>query len=106
MWVTAAGEKTKIRDMTDSHLLNTIRFVIRRAHAENQAIIDAGPPCFGGEMAEYYADLDYATALERTPIESAEAYCGVAFNVDFEELTTEADFRALGWEAYANEDAG
>jgi hypothetical protein len=56
--------------MTDRHLLNTIRFLERRAEEERQAIIEAPIP-FQGEMAQYYAEGD---AL-RAALSSPEHFC-------------------------------
>lgn len=42
MWTTRDGTKVRIRDMTDSHLLNTIRMLDRFASAQRQvALIEA-----------------------------------------------------------------
>jgi hypothetical protein len=53
-WTTRNGERVEICDMSDQHLLNTIRFLGRRL-----AAADLPPPVFNGEMAQYYADIDY-----------------------------------------------
>lgn len=55
MWKTKTGKKIKIRDMSDSHLKNTV-LMLRRNHSRetSEAYIFAG--CLQGEMAQLDAD--------------------------------------------------
>lgn len=62
-WITKAGVVIAIRDMTDSHLVNTIKFLLRAGEATRQSIID-NPPCLHGEMAQYAADAEWAAAMD------------------------------------------
>lgn len=52
IWITKDGTKIRIKDMTDSHLLNTIKMLDRK---HSRVILDAY--CFAnmlnGEMAQY-----------------------------------------------------
>lgn len=68
-WKTRDGREMPIAEMTLSHLENTIRFV-ERAYArweDNQAAT-ISPPCFNGEMAQYYAEREWLDAVT-APIE-------------------------------------
>jgi hypothetical protein len=60
-WTTKDGTKIRIKDMTDEHLLNTIRFLDRKA----QEIKDnTCPPNFSGEMAQMCAEQAYDQLIE------------------------------------------
>lgn len=59
VWTTKEGKRIPISKMSDSHLLNTIKFLERKSDA-----FDIIPPMFQGEMAQYYADQEYDDAME------------------------------------------
>jgi hypothetical protein len=56
LWTTKDGERIRICDMTDAHLLNAIR-MCERAHKVAQ--LGMPYPMFQGEMASYYAEAEY-----------------------------------------------
>lgn len=61
IWITKSGKKIRIKDMTTSHLYNTVKLLERKAKQYQQ---DLPYPCFQGEMAQIYADneWDYITS--------------------------------------------
>jgi hypothetical protein len=60
-WTKKDGTKIRIKDMDNSHLVNTIKFLDRQ-----QSEIQSCPyPSFQGEMAQMYAEAEY-DALMRT----------------------------------------
>ncbi len=54
-WTCKNGVKIRIKDMGDKHLANTVAF-LERCYQQR---LDVSPPCFSGEMAQYYADMEY-----------------------------------------------
>ena len=52
-WTTKDGREIPIKEMSDSHLLNALRF----AKAQEMRMLLAGPPEFNGEQAQLAADL-------------------------------------------------
>ena len=59
-WTTKDGTKIRIKDMSDQHIVNTLR-LIERMH--KNAIEECPFPCFGGEMAQYYAEQEFDSFL-------------------------------------------
>lgn len=55
-WTTKDGTKIRIKDMSDRHLINTIKFLDRQFE---QLKMNIPVPTFNGEIAQYMADLDY-----------------------------------------------
>jgi len=53
-WTMKTGEKIRIKDMTDSHLLNTLKMLKKNGQAKLKYMIDAVSsfPGFGGEQAQ------------------------------------------------------
>ncbi len=58
LWTTRTGEKIRIRDMEDTHLRNTIVYLLRRADGQFNEIV-SNPPTTQSEMTQYYADQQY-----------------------------------------------
>lgn len=58
IWVTKDGKRVKVRDMTDSHLVNTIRYLRRTTSEwkqEYELALYGGLAMLSGEMATYCA---------------------------------------------------
>ena len=73
IWKTRGGKKIPISEMTDSHLLNTIRF-LQRAHQE---AISAGYDVLGmlhGEMAVESVEQELHRLQEDGPASIAPLY--------------------------------
>jgi hypothetical protein len=62
-WIDKSGKKWTFEQMTDSHLLNTERFLRRQAAAAGDSAVAALSCGFQGEMASMYADqhFDFAS---------------------------------------------
>lgn len=90
-WTTNDGRKISVKDMEDSHLLNTIRMLQRGARAlqsrETAICFILGEP--QGEMAQdaYHAGMDELMNME--PLEYLET------REDYSALTKEAKKRKL-----------
>lgn len=67
VWRTKDGRTIPIKEMTDSHLTNTIRFLERAHQRYVDDMTKNGPPVFQGEMAQMYADEEYALLADSTP---------------------------------------
>lgn len=83
-WTTKGGKTIKITDMTDSHLMNTIRFIERQyARTIGFYLCSPGPQ---GEMAQDAFDREFDQLDEE----------GVSgFNEKYDYLTEEADRRGI-----------
>ena len=57
-WQTQSGKVLKVKEMTDSHLLNTQRFMQRKVVSISRETAACASICFQGEMAQYYQDQD------------------------------------------------
>lgn len=69
IWVTATGERIRVRDMEDRHLLNTINMLKRYAILNYFEAISAGYFCLGfmrGEMAILSVEQDLRALEEDT----------------------------------------
>lgn len=63
IWTTKEGKELEIKDMSNSHLINTIRYIKRRLDEYHDE--DGGSyPCFQGEMAQIIAEQEYERAEE------------------------------------------
>jgi len=71
IWVTKEGQRLRICDMTDSHLDNTIT-MFDRALGSLQRNLPY--PCFNGEMAQYYAEMEWDRLMESSPDEQWPIY--------------------------------
>jgi hypothetical protein len=87
-WTCRDGTKIKFRDMTDSHLLNAKRMLERRLESVRLDLM-ASPPSFGGEDAQYYAEREWESELERTYED------GIAFFKGGAEILKEVERRKL-----------
>jgi hypothetical protein len=86
-WTMSGGEKIRICDMADSHLLNAERLCRREA----AKMRDNLPyPMFQGEMAQFYAERDYERFQDMTDEEVAYQEIGV-----YEDLLKEIARRGL-----------
>ena len=62
VWITKEGITIPFSKLSDRHLDNIIAMV-RRKHNELSELV-AAPPCFQGEMAQYYAERDWNIACK------------------------------------------
>ncbi len=70
LWVTKDGVRVKIKNMTDSHLINTIKFLERwAAHTLDQArsSVSYMVDTCNGEMAEYCLEQEVEFLNEANP---------------------------------------
>ena len=84
-WAMKSGEKIRVCDMTDLHLINTINMLCR-AHARHQHELPY--PMFNGEMAQFYAEREWDNFMESGPEDEWEI---------FSTLAEEAFDRKLKW---------
>lgn len=63
MWTTKTGQKIRIKDMTDSHLTNTIRLLERNADAA-----EAMCPCDGDKGWCFCGPLTYVEPSQLSPL--------------------------------------
>lgn len=92
-WITRNGREILIRDMTDSHLLNAIKYLQQRAHRYKALYVLTAMKAADvhhGEGAADAIDSELDAAMEITA-EDALAQCVPAY----ESLCTEADRRKL-----------
>lgn len=68
VWTTKDGRKVKVRDMTDSHLTNTLRFLARKAQlqASKDTVFLLNTPPPQGEYAQMAFDEECDARLDIT----------------------------------------
>jgi len=93
VWVTRDGAKMRIRDMTNSHLLNSIRMLERNKERAQEQAIELMYRSLGGLHGEHAIDAG-EQALDF--LENGEVDTHDIFPV-YVELTDEAERRGLNW---------
>lgn len=91
-WTTRDGQTLDIRDMADSHLINTIRYLRRNAEALRELTSIAAADFAAttrGEMAEYYAWQAADELLECSDQDYLDS------REDYREMLDEAKWRGL-----------
>ncbi len=76
MWTMSTGKKIRICDMTDSHLLNTIKLLERTTERANARALSSAYNAFGmfnGHLAQWTIE-DTIDTLENHPPEPHEVY--------------------------------
>ena len=68
-WTTKEGKKIRICDMSDSHLLNSIKMIERqsRLRLEGELSFYMSCPLPNGEMAQDGFDQEFDALLDATP---------------------------------------
>jgi len=89
VWTTKAGEKVRVCDMTDSHLVNTIRWLQRAEFANGFALASLPGP--NGEHAQDAHDEWIRELAEREP--------GDVWPI-YDDMVEEARERGLRWEKF------
>lgn len=90
LWITKSGSKIKIGDMTDQHIINTIRMLHRAAEVYKNTIPF---PMFNGEMAQMYAEQEYDKLMDTSVEEIADSQCR-----QYKHLIKELERRKLSYE--------
>lgn len=62
VWMTKEGKRVRVKDMTNDHLNNTIRFLDNKW--ERNKFIDIPYPDFNGEMAQYAAEGEWERMMD------------------------------------------
>lgn len=67
-WTTKEGKKIRVMDMSDSHLVNTIKFLRKAASARISSDIDMAisTPPMNGEMAQELFEQGFEELLKET----------------------------------------
>lgn len=89
MWKQRDGKKIRIKDMTNSHLMNVIGLLLRYSSQEKSYSL-CNFPSFNGEMAQYYAEQEWDALNEIDDWEFAEMEYPI-----FKDLVGEAERREL-----------
>ena len=72
IWKTKDGRKIRICDMTDQHLLNSIKLLIRAGERVKTEVLNYYPS-FNGEMAQMEVDRQLDMIIEMDPVDFAES---------------------------------
>ena len=65
IWTTAKGEKIHIKDMSNAHLVHTIRFLERKKR-DNELDAFEAAASMNGEMASYYLEGEAHSLLDKS----------------------------------------
>lgn len=90
LWTTENGTKIRIMDLGDTHLINILNFLERKARAQWVECLD-NYPSFNGEMAQYYAEAEWNNLSRQGP--------SVLLPDIYSELIAEAEHRKLDWKS-------
>jgi hypothetical protein len=71
-WTQKDGTKIRIKDMTDRHLINAVKMVLRMAEAKQNADLCFYPSFNPDTMASYYAEQSWDSLNEMDAMEYAE----------------------------------
>lgn len=72
-WAMRDGQKVRIKDMTDSHLVNTIRMLGRKHDDEKEAAWSV-LSTLQGEMAQMYCENDISRMEDNGPAATSPIY--------------------------------
>lgn len=84
-WTTKDGRTIAVKDMSDSHLLNTMK-MLERNHSISVIEASRSFPTFQGDMAQYYAEQSWFAIQESSVEEMYPIYA---------DMFDEADRRGL-----------
>lgn len=90
MWTCKDGRKIRIKDMTDSHLINTVNLLERKAL---EFKYNVPYPNFQGEMAQFCAEQEFDNLMESDASEIASSECPV-----YDDLVDEINHRKLKYD--------
>jgi hypothetical protein len=71
-WTQKDGTKIRIKDMTDKHLVNAVKMVLRMSEVEKEDLLCHFPSFSEDSMAQYYAEQEWNSLDEMDTTEHAE----------------------------------
>jgi hypothetical protein len=71
-WTQKDGTKIRIKDMTDKHLVNAVKMVLRMLEVEKEDLLCHFPSFSEDSMAQYIAEQDWNSLDEMDTTEYAE----------------------------------
>ena len=83
-WTCANGKKIRICDMTDTHLINTIKYLERKSE---QYVQNLNPPNLQGDIAQYLAEQEYDAIIEDPSLTLPEIYYNLVDEMERRKLT-------------------